>query len=159
VQCSNSAGWDIPKQGNGADVGPFPLIGQKKMNAIPTFPQDLNSVISKTEEIVAFSKGNLEALTESSQIWARGVQSLTLQLAASAKSSLEASVATFQAISKTSSVAEAFKLQSNYGSSLVAAAVGESTKLADESRKLAEQALAPLAARLTIAAKTFSLAA
>jgi phasin family protein len=129
------------------------------MNAIPTFPQGLNTVISKAEELVAFSKGNLDALTESGQIWASGVQTLTLQLAATAKSHFEASVATVQAISKTTSVADVIALQSDYGRGLVATAVAESTKLTEASRKLAEQTLAPLAARLNIAAKTFSLAA
>jgi hypothetical protein len=126
------------------------------MNAIPTFPQGLNSLISKAEELVAFGKGNLEALTESGQIWTSGVQDLTLQLAATAKGHFEASVATLQAISKTSSFADAIALQSNYRSSVVATVVAQTTRLTDTSRKLAEQTMAP---RLAVAAKTFALAA
>jgi phasin family protein len=111
------------------------------------------------EELVQFNQGNFEAFVKSSQIWAAGVQDLTKQAAASAQVSFEETVSTYKALSSVRSVREALELQANLARSSVEKVVAESGRLADASVKLAEKALAPLTARVTLAAEKFAKSA
>ena len=125
----------------------------------PTFTQGIKTMINNPQDFVAFSEGNLEALTAAGKIWVAGVQDLTKQLAATAKESLEESVATAKALTSVKSIKEAIDLQSNYSKTAVAKALTESSKLTEASLKLTEQALAPLTARMAVAVGAFSKAA
>jgi phasin family protein len=128
-------------------------------NTSPTQTQGIRTMINSTVDFAAIGRENLEAFTASSKIWAAGVQDLTKQFAATAKASLEESVATFKALSSVKSVKEAIDLQSTYGKAAVAKALAESTKLTEASFKLTEQALAPITARMAAAVEVFSKAA
>ncbi|MBV9653530.1 MAG: phasin family protein [Acetobacteraceae bacterium] len=108
------------------------------------------------EEYVQFGQGNYEAFLQSGQIWAAGVQDLSRQVAASAQSSVEESVATFRAVAAARSVREAIELQSSYVRSAVEKTVADSSRIADASVKLFEQALAPLTARMALAVEKFA---
>jgi phasin family protein len=88
-----------------------------------------------------------------------GVQDLTKQFAATAKASLEESVATFKALGTVKSVQEAIELQTSYGKTAMAKAVAESTRMTEASMKLTEEALAPITARFAVAVGAFSKAA
>ncbi len=126
--------------------------------SVPTITQGINTMI-KTVDFVAFGKDNLEAFTASSKIWTAGVQDITKQFAATAKTSFEESVATFKALSTVKSVKEAIDLQSAYGKTVATKMQEEATRLTDASRKLTEQALAPITARVAVAVGSFSKAA
>ena len=115
----------------------------------------LNSKI----DFVAVGKDNLEAITASSKIWAAGVQELNKQFAASAKASLEESVAAFKALTTVKSVKEAIELQTAYSKTAIEKAIAETTKLTEASKKLTEEALAPITARISVAVGSFSKAA
>ena len=107
------------------------------------------------EEMMSFGQGNLEAVMKSGQIWASGVQDLSRQMAASAKASFDETMATFKALAGVKSFKEAVELQSSLARSSVEKAVAETGKLTDASMKLAEQAAAPLTARVNLAVETF----
>jgi phasin family protein len=128
-------------------------------NFKPSYTQGINTMINKTEELVAIGKDNLEAMTTSGKIWAAGVQDLSTQFAATAKASLEESVAAFKALTTVKSVREAIDLQATYSKNAVAKALAESSKLTEASLKLTEQAMAPLTARVAVAVGAFSKAA
>jgi len=115
-------------------------------------------MINKTEDLVAFGKDNLEAITASGKIWVAGVQDLTKQFAATAKASMDESVATMKALAAVRSFDEAVRLQAVYGQA-VTKALTESNRLTDASFKLTEQALAPLTARVAAAVGAMSKAA
>jgi phasin family protein len=119
----------------------------------------MKTMINSTVDFAAIGKENFEAFTASSKIWMAGVQDLTKQFAATAKTSLEESVATFKALSTVKSVQEAIELQTSYSKTAIAKALAESTKLTEASMKLTEEALAPITARFAVAAGTFSKAA
>jgi phasin family protein len=127
--------------------------------AKPKFQQGLNTVISSSQDFVAFGKANLDAVAASGQIWAAGVQDLTKQFASTVNASYEESVATFKALSATKSVREAIDLQNMLGQAAIVKAAAESKKLIDASIKLTEQALAPLRTRVTVAVEGFAKAA
>ena len=116
-------------------------------------------MINSKIDFVAVGKDNLEAFTASSKIWTAGVQDLTKQFAATTKASFEESVAAFKALTSVKSVKEAIELQTAYGKSAMTKAMAESTKLTEASRKLTEEAMAPITARISVAVGSFSKAA
>ena len=112
-----------------------------------------------TEDLVAFSQGNVEAIVKSGQIWATGVQDLSKTFAAAAKASMDESMAAFKALTGMKSLKDAFELQSSFARSAMEKSLAQSGKLTDASMKLTEQAMAPITARVTIAVEKFAKAA
>jgi phasin family protein len=125
-------------------------------NAQAQVKEGVNRVMRTAEELVKFSQGNIEAYVRSSQIWAAGVQDLTKQAANSAQASFNETVSTLKQLTTVRSVKEAVDLQANLARNSVEKAVAESGRLADASVKLAEQALAPITARVRLAVEKFA---
>ena len=107
--------------------------------------------MTKAEQFVSFGQANLEAVMKSGQIWTAGVQDLSAKMAASAKASFDETLSTMRAISGVTSLRDAFELQSGFARSALEKSVSDTGRLAETSIKLAEQAAAPIAARLTAA--------
>jgi phasin family protein len=121
--------------------------------------QRLNSMIDNTRGLMAFGKANFEAATASGKIWVAGVQDLTNQLAGTARASFDGSVANAKALRAAKSVREAIDLQGAHGKASLANTMAESKRLTEASLKLAEQSMAPLTARIAVAAESFAKAA
>jgi len=117
--------------------------------------ESVEKAMKTAEEMVAFSQGNLEAFMKATQIYATGMQDISKHLAASSKASLEESVAFTKSLLGVKSVKEAVDLQSGFTRSTIEKAVAETNKVTDASVKLAEQAIAPITARLTQAVEKF----
>jgi phasin family protein len=117
--------------------------------------ESVEKAMKTAEEMVAFSQGNLEALMKASQIYATGLQDISKHLAASSKATMEESVAFTKSLMGVKSVKEAVDLQSGFARSSIEKAVSETNKVTDASVKLAEQAIAPLTARMTLAVEKF----
>jgi len=120
---------------------------------------EVNSKVEKAvktaEEIVAFSQGNVEALVKSGQIWAAGLQDIGKQVAAASQAQLDKTVSALKALASVKSLKEAVDLHSGLARSSLESAVSETGKLTDASFKLAEQTLAPITARITLAVEKF----
>ena len=116
----------------------------------------MDKAIKATEDFVTFGQGNVEALVKSSQIWAAGVQDLSKQFAASAQAQFEETVGLFKALSGVKSLKDAVDLHSNLARTSFEKSVAEAGRFTDASFKLAEQATAPLLARVTLAADKFT---
>jgi phasin family protein len=117
--------------------------------------ESVEKAMKTAEEMMAFGQGNIEALMKSTQIYASGFQDISKHLAATSKASLEESVAFTKSLMGVKSVKEAVDLQSGFTKSSIEKAVAETSKLTDASVKLAEQAMAPLTARMSLAVETF----
>lgn len=117
--------------------------------------QTEKTMTKTAEEMVSFGQGNLEAFTKAGQIWAAGVQELGKQMAATAQAQMDHTVATIKAMTSVKSFKEAVDLQSTLARSTVEKAVAETGKFTDASLKLAEQAWAPVTARVTLAVEKF----
>ena len=115
-------------------------------------------MIKTAEEIVAFGQGNLEAWVKASQILATGFQDLVKQTAVTAQSGVEEAMSAFRALSQARSVTEAVELQSSLARTSLDKAVSHTGTLAEASYRLAEQAMAPITQRLSVAAESFSRA-
>jgi phasin family protein len=119
----------------------------------------MEKAMKSAEEFVAFGQGNIEAFVKSSQIWATGMQDLSKHFAASAQASIDETVASVKALSSVKSFKEAMDLQTSMTKTAMEKMMAETGKLTDASVKLAEQALAPLTARVTLATEKFTKAA
>jgi phasin family protein len=121
--------------------------------------EGVEKAMKTAEEFVAFGQGNLEAFVKAGQIWAAGVQDLQKQMAATAQTSFEETVATFKAMASAKSLKDAFDLQASLARGAIEKTLAQSGKLTDASLKLTEQAMAPITARVTLAVEKFAKAA
>jgi phasin family protein len=117
--------------------------------------ESVEKAMKTAEEMVAFGQGNIEAMMKASQIYATGFQDISKHLAASSKASLEESVAFTKSLMGVKSVKEAVEMQSGFAKTSIEKAVAEASKITDASVKLAEEAMAPLTARMSLAAEKF----
>ena len=115
----------------------------------------MEKAMKTVEEVVSFGQGNLEAAMKSGQILAAGMQDLGKGMAASAQAQLDQTMATWKAMAGVKSLKDAFDLQSSLTRSAMEAFMAESGKMTDASLKLTEQAMAPLAARVSVAVEKF----
>ena len=118
--------------------------------------EGMQRVMKTAEQMTTFSQGNMEALMKSHQLLANGFTDLSRLFAASAKASLDETMSTFKAMTSVKSVKEAFELQSSFAKASMEKAMAESGKMTEQSMKLAEQAFAPISARVNAAVETFS---
>ena len=112
--------------------------------------------ITTAEQGTQFSAGNVEAVVKSSQILATGLTDMSKLIAANAKASMDETMSVFKAMSSVKSIKEAFELQQSFARSSMEKALSESGRLTEHSMKLAEQAFAPISARVNAAVETFS---
>ena len=103
------------------------------------------------EEFVTFGQGNVEALVKSSQVVASGMQDITKQLAAAMQASLDETMTTFRAMAGVRSIKEAIDLQTTLARNTVEKTLTQTSHVADASFKIAEQAIAPIAGRVSLA--------
>ncbi|MBO6520896.1 MAG: phasin family protein [Rhodospirillales bacterium] len=108
------------------------------------------------EDMIAFSKSNIEAFVKSNEILSVGVKEINTAIYKLAQSNVEESVALAQKIMGCTSVAEVVELQSTVAKSQYDKAVAESRKLSDQTIKLAEKASKPIAEQVKIAVETLS---
>ena len=116
----------------------------------------LGKAMKTAEELASFNKKTAEAIVTSGQIWSSGMQDLSRQLAATAQSQLEHTLATFKSMSGLHSVREIMELQAGFARAAVEAAMTQTGRFTDAGFKLAEEAMAPLTARVGAAVETFS---
>jgi phasin family protein len=117
------------------------------------------TTIKTAEDIIAFNQANVEAVVKSGQIWAAGVQDLSKTFAATAQAQIDEALAAVKALAGVKSLKDAVDLQTNLAKSSLEKAVAETSKLTEASLKLAEQAWAPVTARVTLAVEKFGRAA
>ena len=110
------------------------------------------------EEFMTFSQANVEAFVKSSQIFATGLQEMSKQFAATAQATVDETMSTLRAMSTVKSIKEAMDLQASLSRFAMDKAVTQTGQVAEASFKLAEQTIAPIAGRVTLAADTLKIA-
>lgn len=119
----------------------------------------MDKAMKSAEELVSFGQANVEAVVKSGQIWAAGVQDLHKTMTATMQAQFETAMGSFKALSGVKSLKEAMDVQSALAKSSLEAAMAETGKITDASVKLAEHAMAPITARVTLAMEKFGRAA
>ena len=102
-------------------------------------------------EVTEFAKGNVEALVESSKIFATGAQSLGKSYVEEAKSAYETLTADVKELAAVKSPTELFQLQGKIARRNFDALVATSSKNTEAFLKLANDAFAPLTGRVEVA--------
>ena len=116
----------------------------------------MEQAMKHAEQILAFSQGNVEAMMKSSQIWASGLQDLSRQITATAQASFQDNVSMLRSLTAIRTLQDAVALQTTAARTAMEKALAESTRLTETSMKLAEQANAPLTARVGAAMEMVS---
>lgn len=112
------------------------------------------------EELGEITKGNLEAMVESSKIAAKGVETMSQEAVEYGRKSLEKSTATFKSFASVKSPTEFFQLQSELVSSAMDAFASETAKNSEAVLKLFGDVTQPISNRVAIVSEKFkSLAA
>jgi phasin family protein len=102
-------------------------------------------------DFAALGQENVDAVVKSGNIAAKGFEALSKEMMAFARSSLEGNVAATKAILGAKDLREAVDLQSKYTRKSFDQALAESAKLTEMSVKVANEAIQPIQARVTVA--------
>jgi phasin family protein len=103
------------------------------------------------EEMVEFSKGNLEAVVASGRVAAKGAQDIAKYSAEYGRKSIEDANATAKKFAAVKSPTEFFALQSEVAKSNLDAMVGEASKFAEGYMKLIGEIMQPMQNRYAVA--------
>ncbi len=114
---------------------------------------------SMVSEMTDLAKGNVEAIVESAKIVAAGVQDLGKTYAEEAKSAYETMTADFKEMAAVKSPTELFQLQGKIMRRNFDALVATGSKGSESAMKLANDAFAPISARVNLAVEKLSKAA
>jgi phasin family protein len=112
------------------------------------------------EELGELTKGNLEAVVESSKIAAKGVESLSQEAAEFGRKSFEKTSSTMKSFAAVKTPAEFFQLQSDLLSATLDSFASEASKSSEAFLKLASDISTPISNRVSVVTeKMKSLAA
>jgi len=98
-----------------------------------------------------FTKGNVEAVVESSKILASGLQELGTTMVTEGRSAFEAASAEVKELAAVKTPAEFFQLQSTLVRKNFDSAVAQASKNTEAMFKLANEVMSPLSTRVTLA--------
>jgi phasin family protein len=101
-------------------------------------------------DFAALGKENVEAVIRSGSIMVKGFEILGREVAAYTRQALEGNVATTQAVLGAKSLNEAVELQNDYARKSFDQFMAESAKLTELSVKVANEAAAPIQARVNV---------
>jgi phasin family protein len=108
-------------------------------------------LMKASEEAVEFGRGNLEAVSKATQVYVTGMQDLSRQTVTMFQSFSEQAIEAAKTLSSLKSLKEAADFQASFAKTAFERAVADATKLQEASVKLAEAAIEPISARMTIA--------
>lgn len=107
-------------------------------------------------EMTDFAKGNVEAVVQSGKVFAEGVQGMGQTIADEAKTAYETTTADIQEMASVKSPTELFQLQGKIMRRNFDAMIATATKNTDATMKLANEVVAPMSARVSVASEKMS---
>ena len=113
-------------------------------------------VLKGYDELTVLTKQNVDAFVKSGTVVAKGAEEAGKQVAAFTQSSLEKSVSNAKAMLAVKTIQELVELQNAYAKASIDALVSESTKMQELTVKIANEALAPLSARVNATVEILS---
>jgi hypothetical protein len=114
------------------------------------------SLTKITDEMTSFSKGNIEAIMKSGQVWTSGYHALSKTMAETAQSHFSRSASAWQALMGVKSLKDAMDLRASLTQTSFETTLAETGKLTDASLRLVQQAMAPIAERITLAVENLT---
>lgn len=113
-------------------------------------------VLKGYDDLTVLTKQNVDAFVKSGTVVAKGVEEAGKQVTAFTQSSLEKSVSNAKALLAVKTIQELVELQNAYAKASIDALVSESTKMQELTVKIANEALAPLSARVNATVEVLS---
>jgi hypothetical protein len=96
------------------------------------------------EEFQSYSKKQLEALTNASQTWTKGLQEIATESTDYSKKAFAAGSAAFEKLSTARSLESAMQIQSDYAKQAYEGFVAQASKFSELYSKVASDALKPV---------------
>lgn len=115
------------------------------------FEKATTQILKSYEDVAVAAKENVDAVVASSTIVAKGAEEAGKQVAAFTQSSAETAVANGKAALAVKTINELFELQTSFFKSSVENFIAESSKLQELTVKIANDAAAPISARVNAA--------
>lgn len=107
------------------------------------------------EDVADFGRGNVEAMARATQLYVSGVQDLSRQSMALLQSLAEQAMENTRAIATAKSLKEAADLQASFARTAFERTAAEQARLQEAALRVAEQATAPITARMSAAFERF----
>lgn len=107
------------------------------------------------EEAAEFGRGNIEAMTKAAQTLTSGMQDLGKQYFAVSQALTDHALESAKALAAVKSLKEAADIQAAFAKASFERTMAETAKLQEAAYRVAEQASAPLTARMTLAVEKF----
>ena len=111
------------------------------------------------EDFVAFGKGNMEALVESSKIAAKNVEALGQEAADYAKTSFESATEAAKTLAAAKSPTEFMKLQSDYARTAFDTMIAEGSRSTERMLKMFGEFAQPISNRVAVATDKMKISA
>ena len=112
-----------------------------------TFKEGFEKTLKAVNEATAFHKDTVEAVIASATVTGKGLETVTTNAAAYAKSAMEEGVAASKALSSAKSLQEIFEIQSSYAKSAMDTYLAELNKTSDLMSGLVKDGAKPLNTR------------
>ncbi|NTZ42896.1 phasin family protein [Altererythrobacter sp. SALINAS58] len=112
-----------------------------------------------TGELTETARGNVEAVVESSRIFATGVQSMSRDAVEGSREAFEGMTADLKKMAAVKSPTELFQLQGELARRNFDAMIGLSSRNTENMVKLVNDAFAPISNRMSVTAEKISRAA
>ncbi len=124
--------------------------------AVETFVKAGAGAFKGDDDLAGFGKDNVEAVLTSGAILAKGAQDLNNVWLGLAQASVEDAGGAAKALFGCKTLPEVVEVQTGLAQAQYEKLVAESRRLSTMSAKLAENASAPITARVTVAVETFT---
>ncbi|MDD1451950.1 phasin family protein [Sphingomonas sp. H160509] len=111
------------------------------------------------EDFVAFGKGNIEALVESSKIAAKNVEALGQEAADYAKTSFESATEAAKTLAAAKSPTEFMKLQGDYARTAFDTMIAEGSRSTERLLKMFGEFAQPISNRVAVATDKMKISA
>jgi len=116
-----------------------------------TAQKTAGDLMKASEEAVEFGRGNFEAVSKATQVYVTGMQDLSRQTVTMFQSYSEQAIEAAKTLSALKSLKEAADFQASFAKTAFERAMADATRLQEASLKLAETAMEPISARMTVA--------
>ena len=129
---------------------------QKAAAAAQPAAEELFAGTEAHKDVMSFAKGNVEALVKSSQTFVKAATDLNDLWIGLARTSVEEGVSTAKAMMDCQSFEEVLSVQSGAAKTGYGRLLTEGRKISDQSLKMANDTVEPVAERIRTALQTFA---
>ena len=129
---------------------------QKAAAAAQPAAEELFAGTEAHKDVMSFAKGNVEALVKSSQTFVKAATDLNDLWIGLARTSVEEGVSTAKAMMDCQSFEEVLSVQSGAAKTGYGRLLTEGRKISDQSLKMANDTVEPVAERMRTALQTFA---